>query len=245
MFPLAIIAGSMLLNYMNNAEAQSRRNSLQQAMQAYQQSKARQNEQAINNLVSQQTPQKRADELNSITASRAASMQNTVDQVRSAAPISTTAGTNTSPDYQKAEAAAADRVSQRVTSQIKNLSVMGAPGEASIASGLRYGRAAGDVDAGNEAIQNVGRGFATDMENVRPDPFLSLVSRIGMAAGTAMGGGGIGAQPNIVSPANAADWGSLDAGPAAYDATYTPSIKERLGGALSTFKNSFKQGWGS
>jgi hypothetical protein len=186
MWPLAVIAASMLAKYMANKQAQDRQGSLQQAMQNYQLSKAKQNEQATNQLLTQQTPQARSDELSNIEKSRETSMQGTVDAARAASPVVPVAGTNTSPDYQQASQAAATRVADKTKRAIQQLGTMGAPGEQGVASGLRFGRAAGNVDANNMAIANVGDGYMRDINNVRPDPTLSLIGDAGMAAGTGM-----------------------------------------------------------
>lgn len=216
---LLVLAGSMLAKHMANKQAVNRQNSLQQAMQSYQVSKARGNEQAINQMLGQQTADARAKELQGITTSREGTMQSTVDAARAASPVTQVAGTNTSPDYQKASEAAATRVSDKTKRAIQQLAVMGAPGEQGVASGIRFGRTAGKVDAGNAAIANVGEGYMRDINNVRPNPYLTLIGDAGMAVGGGMLGGGVGAaagaQPNLVSPNNA-EWGGMDAGPGAY-----------------------------
>jgi hypothetical protein len=195
MWPLAIIAGSMLAKHMANKDVARRQNGLQQAMQNYQLQKARENETAINGLVDQQTPAKRAQELADIQGSRQGSMQSTVDQVRAASPVTVAAGASSSPDYQQASSAAAERVSDRTARAIKQLGVMGAPGEQRIASGIRFGRSAGTVDAGNQAIANVGAGYMRDIDNVKPNPWLTMLGEGGMAAGGAMLGNSMSAAP--------------------------------------------------
>lgn len=240
MWPLAVIAASMLAQHMATSDAQDRQKGLQRSMQAYQRSKAQQTEQAINQLVDKQTPDARAKELQDIDTSRQASMQGTVDQARAASPVTAAAGTNTSADYQKASGAAADTIANRTKRAIQQLGLMGAPGEQGVASSIRFGRAAGSVDAGNQAISNVGRGYMTDIDNVQPDPFLMLASKAGMGVGMGMATGGLGAEEsNLISPKNA-DWGGLDAGPGAYNANANPSLRARLSGALTSMKN-----WGN
>lgn len=186
---LAVIAASMFAKHMANKDAQNRANSLRGAMDTYQRGKAQQNEAAINQLVSQQTPDARAKELQAIQASRTGSMQSTVDSARAASPISAVAGT-TGQDYAKASIAAADTVANRTKRAISQMATMGAPGEASLSSGIRFGRAAGNVDAGNQAIGNVGAGYMRDINLVRPNPFLSMAGDVGMAVGGGMLGAG-------------------------------------------------------
>jgi hypothetical protein len=120
-------------------------------------------------------------------------------------------------------------VAARTKKAIEQLGLMGAPGEQGIASGIRFGRAAGDVDAGNAAIANVGAGYMRDISNVRPNPWLSMAGDIGMGVGGGMlgGAGGAGA-----TTAGNADWGSLDAGPGAYTQPQS-SLRGRLSRAFS------------
>jgi len=189
---IAILLASMAAKYYANHEADQRAKQLQQAMEAYQRGRAQQNEAAINKLVDDQTPQKRAQDLAGTQASRDLSMQSTVDAARAASPVQAPAGTSASADYQKSSAAAADTVAARTKRAIEQLGVMGAPGEQALASGIRFGRAAGNVDAGNQAISNVGAGYMRDIDNVRPDPYLSLLGDVGMAYGGGVVGSAVG-----------------------------------------------------
>jgi hypothetical protein len=126
-----------------------------------------------------------------------------------------------SNDYRAADARSADTVAARTKRAIEQLSTMGAPGEQGQRFNIRFGRAAGNVDAANRASNYVGNAAMTDMSNVQPNPFIGLLSQVGMGVGTGMAAGpaaGIAtaAQPNQISPNNA-NWGSLDDGPAAYN----------------------------
>lgn len=194
MWPLII---GMLAKYAATSAAQSRQAKLQEAMRSYQMQQAAGNEQAIRGLMDQQTPAARGGELQNIQASRSTSMQGAVDAARSAAPTTTVAGANASPDYQKASAVAADTVANRTKRAIQQLSVMGAPGEQGLQSGLRFGRAAGKVDAGNMAIGNVGNAYVNAIRNTVPNPALSMAGDALMAYGSggtsAAGGAMMGA----------------------------------------------------
>lgn len=186
MFPLII---GLLAKYAATADAQKRQQRLQDAMRSYQLQQAAGNEAAIKGLIDQQTPAARGAELQSIQGSRATTMQAGVDAARSAAPTSVVAGA-TSPDYQKASAVAADTVANRTKRAIQQLSVMGAPGEQAQQYGLRFGRAAGTVDAGNTAIGNVGNAYVNAIKNTVPDPMLSLAGDGLMAYGSGGAAGG-------------------------------------------------------
>lgn len=229
---LLVLAASMAAKTFANQQATSRQNQLQQAMQAYQLARAKGNEQAINKLIDQQTPQKRAAELQDLDASRVQSMTGTVDQARAASPVTAPAGA--SADYQKASTAAADTVAARTKRAIEQLGTMGAPGEAGIASGLRFGRAAGTVDAGNTAISNVGNAYMTDINNVRPNPMLSMAADAGMAVGGGMLGGAWGA-----APAGARMMGADKAGN-----FYEDSAGNAQSSAIP-YRRRWPKGWGS
>lgn len=205
MFPLII---GMLAKYAATADAQKRQAKLQDAMRAYQQNQAAANEQAIGALVNQQTPAARGAELQNIQGSRANSMQAGVDAARSAAPATVVAGASASPDYQKASAVAADTVANRTKRAIQQMSIMGAPGEQAQQFGLRFGRAAGSVDAGNTAIGNVGNAYLNAIKNTVPDPMLSMAGDGAMA---------MSAMPNSGQGAGAAMMGAGSDGSYTYE----------------------------
>lgn len=220
MLPLVLIAASAGLNYLNNQEAQKRREQLRGSMEQYQRMKAAETQAATERLLEQQTPAARSTELAKVTDERARSMQDTVNATRATEgpPL---AG-KMSADYKAADARSADTVAARTKRAIEQLSTMGAPGEQGQRFGIRFGRAAGDVDAANRASNYVGNAYMTDMGNVQPNPFIGMLSQIGMGVGTGMAAGpaagavASAAQPNQISPNNAS-WGSLDDGPAAYN----------------------------
>lgn len=208
MWPLIIGA---ITKYAATSDAQNRQARLQAAMQNYQMQQAGNNEQAIRGLMDQQTPAARGAELQNIQASRAASMQSGVDAARAAAPTTVVAGAAASPDYQKASAVAADTVANRTKRAIEQLSVMGAPGEQAQQFGLRFGRAAGKVDAGNTAIGNVGNAYLNAINNTVPNPGLSAVGD-GLMAYGASGGfkSAPTAQPEQLSGPGSASWDQPD-----------------------------------
>lgn len=216
---LALIAASAGLNYLNNQAAQKRRDQIRGSMEQYQRMKAAETQAATEKLLEQQTPEARSTELAKVTDERARSMQDTVKaaQATEAEPI---AG-KMSADFKAADARSADTVAARTKRAIEQLSTMGAPGEQGQRFNIRFGRAAGNVDAANRAAGYVGNAAMTDIGNVQPNPFIGLLSQVGMGVGTGMAaapaaGIATSAQPNQISPNNA-NWGSLDDGPAAYN----------------------------
>lgn len=202
MWPIIIGA---LAKYGANAQATQRQQHLNNAMLAYQRSMAQNNQTAIGDLTATQTPQARDAELKSIQASRVASATQAVNNATAAAPTNVVAGA--SPDYQRAQATAADTVANRTKRAIQQMSVMGAPGEEGLASGIRFGRAAGKVDAGNQAISNVGNAYMGAINRTVPNPFLSTGGDALMAYGSAGGNFGSSAsQPEQLSGPGTDSW---------------------------------------
>lgn len=239
---LLILAASALAKYQNDRAAQKRQEGIRSAMEAYQRSKAREGEAATEELIAKQTPDQRAAELANVTTDREKSLRDTVGAAQ-AFNAPATAG-KVSADLKAVDEANANRIAERTRRAIEQLAVMGAPGEQKLAADIRYGRAAGEVDAVNRASDRVGSAFMTDIKNVRPNPYIDLASQIGMGVGTGMlasgagaaAAGGGAAQPNLVSPNNAA-WGSLDAGEGAYSMSkVNPTISQRLGNALGAYR---------
>lgn len=154
---------------------------LLEAMRAYGRGQAALGQAATENLIAQQTPQARATELADVTAGRAKSLTDTVAaaQASNPAPI---AG-KLSQDYLHSQEAVANTVAERTRRAIAQLSAMGAPGEQALKSGIRFGRAAGEVDASNSAIGNVNNAFMGDIKNTVPNPGLKLVGSGMMAYG--------------------------------------------------------------
>lgn len=163
-------------------EAEDRRQRLLEAMRRYKSGQAGIGRAAVEDLVSHQTPEARAAELASVTAERKKSLGDTVAAVQSSNP--TQIAGKLSPDYQRSQQAAAETVAERTRRAIEQLSVMGAPGEQALKSGIRFGRAAGVVDSTNSAIGNVGNGYMGDINNTVPNPGLMLLGKGAMAADT-------------------------------------------------------------
>jgi hypothetical protein len=183
--PLAIMAASAALNYQNNRAAQKRQESLRRAMETYQRQKAREQEGAVEKLIERQTPQAREEELASLTADHRRSMQDTVE---AATPVQNVIAGNLSPEYGRSQERAASVNAEKLKRAIEQLSTMGAPGAQRHQHGIRFGRAAGDVDAARLASGRVGEAYMTDINNVRPDPFKAMLSQIGMGVGMGMMG---------------------------------------------------------
>lgn len=197
---LLILAGGAFAKMQASEDAADRRESIRRSMEAFQRTKAHEVDAATQDLVEKQTPQARADESGQIVQDRTQSLRDTVGaaQAFNAPPI---AG-KLSDDYRNVDEANANRVAERTRRSIQNLAEMGAPEEQGQAFGIRFGRAASRVDAANAASKNVGEGYLSDIDRVRPDPTLSAIGEIGLGVGKAMMGGGGGEDAVIDAAAN-------------------------------------------
>lgn len=222
---LLVLAASALLNHQNNRDAQKRRESFRQSMDAYQRTKARESEAATEALLAKQTPVAREAELAQVTADRAQSLKDTVGAAQ-AFDVAPTVG-KASVDRRAAEEADAASVAERTRRAIEQLATMGAPGEVKNAHGIRFGRAAGTVDAANRASSLVGAGYERDMAGVTPDPFLGLVSQVGQGVGQGM----------MAAPAAGAEVNNGQGFEDASGNLYGATTRSRL-------KNAFSNLWG-
>lgn len=226
MWPLIILGA--LTKLMAGQNSSNRQEYLRRSMEAYQRSKVAETDAATRELMAKQTPQAREAELSQLTTDREKSMRDSVGAAQ-AFDMGPTAG-KISSDYQGAQQATAARVAERTRRAIEQLASIGAPGEQKQAFGMRFGRAAGTVDAANRGSENVGRAYVGAIQNTHPSPFLMMAGDAMMAGGAAGAGGSGGSQPNLTSPRNV-EWGSMDNGPGAY--TVTPTWKDRLSNGFS------------
>ena len=185
---LIILAASAAVKHANDQEAIRRQENIRRAMEAYQMGKARQTEAATEELLKKETPEERKTELTQVTGDREQSLRDTVGAAQ-AFDAPATAG-KLSDDYRAAQEKEATTIADRTRRAIQQLATMGAPGEQRQKHQMRFSKAAGEVDAANIASENVGRAYMTDINNVRPNPFLNLASQVGMAVGGGMMGSG-------------------------------------------------------
>jgi len=184
---LLILAASAFLKYQNEKQADNRRRSFQSAMEALQREKSKEGVAATEELLTKQTPKARGDELSQLTTDREQSLRQTVGAAQAFDAPGTTG--KLSEDYRGGAAENANRIAERTRRAIEQLSAMGAPGEQRQKHQLRFGKAAGTVDASNRAIDSIGRGYMTDIGNVKPNPFVNLLADVGMGYATAGAGG--------------------------------------------------------
>jgi len=179
---LLILAASAFLKYQNEKQADKRRRSFQSAMEALQREKSKEGVAATEELLTKQTPKARGEELSQLTTDREQSLRQTVGAAQAFDAPGTTG--KLSEDYRGGAAENANRIAERTRRAIEQLSVIGAPGEQRQKHQLRFGKAAGTVDASNRAIDNIGRGYVTDIGNVRANPYVNMIADLGMAYGS-------------------------------------------------------------
>ena len=232
-FSIAILAMSAFAKMQANEEAADRREAFRRSMEQYQRTKAAEVEQATDTLIKKQTPEARASELSDITVDRERSLRNTVGaaQAFDAPEI----GGKLSADYRSTQEADAARIAERTRRAIEQLSTIGAPGEQAQAFGLRFGKAAGDVDAANAASRSVGGGYLRDIEGVEPDPFMTMLGDVGMAAGSAMLGQSLSVPKDTIAWTGQGDPSAFDiedaamAGKTLRKATVSERLRHGLG----------------
>jgi len=181
---LLVLAASSLLKYRNDRAALKRQQNFANAMETFQRKKSGESMAATEQLVNKQTPEARGTELADLTGQREQSLRDTVGAAQ-AFDAPSIAG-KLSGDYRAAQEREAASVSERTRRAIEQLATMGAPGEQKQQHQIRVGRAAGVVDASNTASDAVGSRYRTDISNVRSNPFIDLLSQVGMGVGSGM-----------------------------------------------------------
>jgi len=179
---LLVLAASMALKYRNERAALKRQERFRGAMESFQRKRSGESMAATEDLLAKQTPEARGSELADITASREQSLRDTVGAAQ-AFDQPGVAGKK-SADYRSAGEAEATRRSETLRRAIEQISTMGATGDQQQAHGLRFGRAAGVVDASNNASEAIRRGYMDDISHVKPNPFANMIADIGIGYGT-------------------------------------------------------------
>lgn len=189
-WPILLIAASAILKMKEGMRTNKRQEALANAMRDYQASKARDSEQAINQLVDQSSPQARSTEMSNVTKSKVDEMNRDVSAVT---PQATNAGVPLAPEAASYKERSAQTVSDRTKRAIEQMAAMQAPAQARQDYGIRFGRTAGKVGANTDAIRSMGDAYATDIGNVKNNPYVDMLSQIGMSVGGGMLAGGYGA----------------------------------------------------
>jgi hypothetical protein len=179
---LAVIAASALLKHHAIADAQRRQENIRRSMEQYQRSKAAETTAATEALIDKQTPAARAQEMADVTNERQQSLKDTVGAVQGLSTATPVAG-KLSGDFKSTEEANAGRIAERTRRAIEQMATMGAPSEQQQRFGIRFGRAAGTVDAGNRASANVGDAYLKDVANVQPNRWANDARRPGLWRG--------------------------------------------------------------
>lgn len=190
---LAITLGAQLLSSSMKADASEaatgRKREFADAIRAYQTTKAKEAQAATGDYLKAQTPDARGTELSAVTDLGKDSLTKSVGAAQAFDAPATAAATG--GNYEKASAAAADRVATRTKRAIEQLAAMRAPGEQKLRQGMRYGVTAGQVDASNKAAAAAGVAGQSDINSVNPNGddlmLADIVSGVGGGVGKAMG----------------------------------------------------------
>lgn len=171
--PLGLQAGGAVMKGLAANDADIRRQKLLDAMGSYQRGNASKAMDTTGKFIEGSTPEARAAAANDAEMQAKAGFDRTVGAASAFENNGAVAG-NLSDQFKAKSAESADAASKRNAMLIANLSKMRAPGIAGAAEARRYGRAAGDVSALNNANQNVGGAFQTDMQNVQESPWAGV-----------------------------------------------------------------------
>jgi hypothetical protein len=177
-WPQVLMAvGSYLLNSAAQGSAQRKQDNLAQQMRQFDLTKTKASTDAINKFLDSAKPEARAQDMAQGKADTTANLNDAIGTSQAYLKPSNFQGKVTSSYADRAGSDAAS-AGQRIKAAIDQLSTINAPHRQNFDQSLRYGLAAGDVDAANSGMRDVNQAFQTDMSNVRPDPFLSLASQV-------------------------------------------------------------------
>lgn len=190
MEPLTILLLAAAAKRANDKAAEQRQQKMADSLAEYNLVKSRESQAAIDTQLATQTPVKREQDMAQSVAARAASMGDTLKSVQVSDPSAVNA--KPSSDYAGSQERAAATLADRNRRAIAALSVMKAPGDVAINTGITAGRTAGVVDASNRSIGNVSRAAYGDISRVRPNPWVDMAASAGMAYGSS---GLLGGQP--------------------------------------------------
>lgn len=171
--PLGLQAGGAVMKGLAANDADIRRQKLLDAMGSYQRGNASKAMDTTGKFIEGSTPEARAAAANDAEMQAKAGFDRTVGAASAFENNGAVAG-NLSDQFKAKSAESADAASKRNAMLIANLSKMRAPGIAGAAEARRYGRAAGDVSALNNANANVGGAFQTDISNVQESPWVGV-----------------------------------------------------------------------
>jgi hypothetical protein len=174
---IALIAGGTALQGYAQNKAQKKQESLADQMALFQSKKAGEGRESIERFLKGVTPEARRAEAEGVRTELERGLGESVGTASAFEKPENFAG-KISPEYAAVRATGQGRTDERLKRAMAQLSAINTPGQQALAESMRYGRSAGDVDAANAASQNVGRSYLQAIDQVRPDPFLTMVGQI-------------------------------------------------------------------
>lgn len=185
--PYLLAFGGAAISERSNRDVADRQKRIIEAMRQFQTGKAGQGQKAISDYLDTITPEKRIAEKNAATSELEQGLRQSVDATKAYETPSNFSG-KVSDSYKTRldsdTAATADRIGRAM----KQLAVIGTPAEQQMSQGIRFGRAATDVDAANSAIHGVTPAYSGAISRVRPNPWDSFFSQALSGAGNAYAG---------------------------------------------------------
>lgn len=204
---LWLALGSAALSESSNRDVSDRQQKIIEAMRQYQVGKAQQGQKAISTYLDTITPEKRIAEKNAATGELAQGLRQSVDATKAYETPQNFAG-KVSEAYKNRATADTAATSDRISRAMQQLAVIGTPQEQQLSQGIRFGRAATDVDAANSAIRGVTPAYMGAISRVRPNPWDSFFSQaLGGASNAYAGGrGGRPISPGVRGSREPSDW---------------------------------------
>lgn len=185
---MALALGSAAVSEMSNRDVASRQKRIIDAMQQYQVGKAGKGREGITKYLDTITPQARVAEKNAATAELEKGLGESVAATKAYETPSNFSG-KVSDQYTNRVASNAAANTDKIGRIMKQLAVIGTPQEQQLSQGIRFGRAATDVDAANSAIRGVTPAYMGAISRVRPNSWDSFFSQALSGASNAYAGG--------------------------------------------------------
>lgn len=185
----ALALGSAAASESSNRDVADRQKRIIDAMRQYQVGKATQGRKAISDYLDTVTPEARIAGKNAATSELEQGLKQSVDSVKSYETPGNFSG-KVSDSYKNRLTSDTAATADRIGRAMKQLAVIGTPAEQQQSQGIRFGRAATDVDAANSAIRGVSPSYMGAISRVRPNPWDSFFSQALGGASNAFAGGG-------------------------------------------------------
>lgn len=188
MAALWLALGSAAVSESSNRDVADRQKKIIEAMRQYQVGKATQGRKAISDYLDTVTPEARIAGKNAATSELEQGLKQSVDATKSYETPSNFSG-KVSDSYKTRLASDTAATGDRISRAMKQLAIIGTPAEQQQSQGIRFGRAATDVDAANSAIRGVSPAYMGAISRVRPNPWDSFFAQGLSGASNAYAGG--------------------------------------------------------